>query len=163
MGSKHLSIHLGQFRFGVCVSTSSDSSQDHGQDSKVLRHAGHCDTILETIQVFASHSPTTQPMSSDTFAGRPTVPVLSSTLTSSVSPWHETVSPSCFDVTRQALRNHTFTEPVVEMASASIRDSSSHLYPLEAFHRLVGIQRHSNTVCFLSSLSGLSSTYVQPE
>ena len=26
------------------------------------------------------------------------------------------------------LRNHTFTEPVVEMASASIRDSSSHLY-----------------------------------
>ena len=119
---------LGQFRFGVCVSTSSDSSQDHGQDSKVLRHVGHCDTILETIQVFASHSPTTQPMSSDTFTGRPTVPVLFSPSTSSVSHGHETVWPRHLDVTQQALRNHTFTEPVVEMASASIRDSSSYLY-----------------------------------
>ena len=119
---------LGQFRFGVSVSTSSDSSQDHGQDSKVLRHAGHCDTVLESIQVLASHSLTTQPTSSDTFTGLPTVPVLSSPSTSSVSPGHETILPSSLDVTQQALRNNTFTEPVVEMASASIRDSSSHLY-----------------------------------
>ena len=109
MGGKRPVNLLGQFRFGVCVSTSSDSSQDHEQYSKVLRHAGHCDTILESIQVLASHSPTTQPMSSDTFPGRPTVPVLSSPSTSSVSPGHETVSPSRLDVTRQALRNNTFT------------------------------------------------------
>ena len=91
MGSKCPVNLLGQFRFGVCVSTSSDSSQDHGQDSKVLRHAGHCDTVLESIQVLASHSPTTQPMSSDTFTGPSTVPVLSSPSTSNVSPGHETV------------------------------------------------------------------------
>ena len=128
MGVKRPVNILGQFRFDVCVSTSSDSSQDHGQDSKVLRHVGHCDTILESIQVLASHSLTTQPMCSDTFTGGPTVPVLSSPSTSSVSPGPETVWPRRLDVTRQALRKNTFTKPAVELASTSIRDSSSHLY-----------------------------------
>ena len=94
----------------------------------VLRHAGHSDSVPESIQALASHSPTTQPMSSDTFTGRPTVSVPSSPSTSSVLPGNETVWSSHFDFPLQALRNHTFTEPVVEMASASIRDSSSHLY-----------------------------------
>ena len=108
--------------------TSSDGSQGPGEDSKVLRHAGHSDSIPESIQALASHSPTTQPTSSDTFTGRPTVSVPFSPSTSSVSPGHETIRPSHFDFPRKAPRTHTFTEPVVEMASASIRDSSSHLY-----------------------------------
>ena len=128
MGDRRPVNLLGQFRFGVCVSTSSDSSHDHGQDSEVLRHAGHSDTVPESIYALASHSPTTQLTSLDTFTGSLTIPVLSSPSTSSVSPGQETVRPSRLDVTRQALRNHTFTEPVVEMASASIRDSSSHMY-----------------------------------
>ena len=94
----------------------------------VLRHAGHSDSVPESIQALASHSPTTQPTSSDTFTGHPTVSVPSSPSTSSVLPGHETVWPRHLDVTQQALRNHTFTEPVVKMASASIRDSSSYLY-----------------------------------
>ena len=128
MGGRRPINLLGQFRFGVHVSTSCDSSQDPGQDSKVLRHAGHSDSVPESIQALASHSPKTEPTSSDTFTGRPTLPVPSSPSLSSVLPGHETVRLSRLDVTLQALRNHTFTEPVVEMASASIRDSSSHLY-----------------------------------
>ena len=128
MGGRHPINLLAQFRVGLCVSTSSDSSQDPGQDSQVLRHAGHFDSIPESIQTLASHSPTTQPTSSDTVTGCSTVPVPSSPSTSCVSPGHETVRPSHFDVFQQALRNHSSTEPVVEMASASIRDSSSHLY-----------------------------------
>ena len=94
----------------------------------VLRHAGHSDSVPESFQALASHSPTTQPMYSDTFTGHPTVSVSSSPSTSSVLPRNETVWPSHFDFPQKALRNHTVTEPVVEMASASIRDSSSHLY-----------------------------------
>ena len=37
----------------------------------VLRHAGHSDSVPESIQALASHSPTTQPTSSDTFTGHP--------------------------------------------------------------------------------------------
>ena len=128
MGGRRPINLLGQFRFSVHVFTSSEGSQGPGQDSKVLRHAGHSDSVPESIQAFASHSPTTQPTSLYTFTGHPTVPVPSSPATSSVSPRHETIRPSHFDFPRKALRNHTFTEPVVEMASASIRDSSSHLY-----------------------------------
>ena len=94
----------------------------------VFRHAGHSESVPESIQALASHSPITQPTSSDTFTGHPTVSVPSSPSTSSVWPGHETVWPRHLDVTQQALRNHTFTEPVVKMASASIRDSSSYLY-----------------------------------
>ena len=128
MGGRRPINLLGQFRFSVHVFTSSDGSQGPGQDSKVLRHAGHSDSVPESNQALASHSPTTQPTSSDTFTGHPTVPVPSSPSTSSVSPGHETFRPSHFDFPRKALRNHTFTESVVEMASDSIRESSSDLY-----------------------------------
>ena len=66
-------------------------------------------------------------MSSDTITGRPIVSVPSTTLAPSVSPGPNAVRASRLNVMWQALRKR-FTEPVIEMASTPIRDSSSHLY-----------------------------------
>ena len=89
---------------------------------------GHPDHVSEPVQALASYSTSTQLTLLNTAMGHPAVSVPSTSATPSVSSRPEAVQPSCLDVVRQALRNQLFTEPVVEMASAPIRDSSCHLY-----------------------------------
>ena len=119
---------MGRLRPSVRLPSSSHHPQDSPENQGFSQHHSDSDRLPAPVLSVAPTTTTTQPTSSHSADRRGSLPVRAQHATAPVPQGASPVRSSRVAIIRDILKQHDFSDSVVDMAADPLRDSSSHVY-----------------------------------
>ena len=128
MGGRRPVPILERFGPSLRISSGSHCAQDDPENTEILRHHGHSDSVSTPVTTVASSVAPVEHTSQDSPDRRSPIPVCAQHPAASVPQRSQTIGSSRVALIRDVLKRHRIPDPVVDMAADPLRDSSSHVY-----------------------------------